>query len=93
MSISYASISGIRQFIVQIPRIDATVMGYWIAGQARTIMRSVMCKSNLRMGEKYLRRILMMPCAVLLRADLKSDSSISLLVSGRGGVDSLGGAL
>ena len=92
-TISYVSVCGIRQLIVQIPRIYATLMGYWIAGQARTMMRSVMCKSNLRMGENILWRVLMMPCAVLLRYHLRIDRSIALLGSGRGRVDGLGDEL
>ena len=50
LPISSASVGGIRQLIVQFPLIDATSMGYWITGQVRTMMRSVMCKSNFRMG-------------------------------------------
>ena len=42
LPISYASVGGIRKLIVQIPRIDATLMGYWIMGQVSTTMRSVM---------------------------------------------------
>ena len=68
LNISYGDVGEIRQLILQRPKIDETLMGYWIAGQVRTIMISVMCKSNLRMGENILRSVLMMPCAVLLRA-------------------------
>ena len=68
-------------------------MGHWIAGQLRNMMRIVMCKSNLRMGENILTRVLMMLCEVFLRAHLRIARSISLLVSGRGRVDGLGGAL
>ena len=65
-------------------------MGYWIAGQVRTMMRSVMQKSDLRMGENILRRVLMMPCEVFFRDHLRSARSIALLGSGRGVVDGLG---
>ena len=54
LPISSASIGGIRRLIFQIPRIDETLMGYCIAGQVSTMMRIAMCKSKLRMVEKYL---------------------------------------
>ena len=56
-------------------------------------MSRVMCKSNLRMGEKILRRVLMMPCAVFLRSHLRSARSIALLGSGRGRVGGIWDAL
>ena len=90
MLISSSSVGGISQLIVQVPRIDVTLMGYWIAGQVSAMMRSVMCKSNFRMGENILRRVLMMLCAVFFRAHLRSARSIDLLGSGRGAVDGLG---
>ena len=90
LPITSSSVGGIRQLIVQIPRIDVTLMGYWIAGQVSAMMRSVMCKSNLRMGENILRRVLMMLCAVFFRAHLRSARSIALLGSGRGVVDGPG---
>ena len=49
LPIIFESVSGISQFIVKILRIDTTLMGYCIAGQVRTMMRSIMCKSNLSM--------------------------------------------
>ena len=92
LSTSYASIIGTKQLIVPIPRIDTTLMGYWIAVQVRNMMMSVMCKSNLRMRENILRRVLMMTCVVFLRDNLRSTSTIALLVSGRGRVYGLGDA-
>ena len=50
LPISSASIGGIRQMVVQIYRMDAILMGYYMTGQARTIMSSVMYKSKLNMG-------------------------------------------
>ena len=91
LSISSASVLGIRKFILQIPRIYATLMGHWIAGQLRNMMRIVMCKSNLRMGENIISRFLMNPCAVFFRSHLGSDRSISLLGSSMGRVVGLGG--
>ena len=93
LPIIYASVGGIRQLVVQIPRIYVTSMGYWITGQVRTIMSSVLCKSYFMVGENILRRVIMIPCAVFFRAHLRSSSSIALLGSGRGRVDSLGHAL
>ena len=89
LPISSASVGGIRQFIFQIPIIDETLMGYWIAGQVRTMIRSVMCKSSSIMGENILRRVLIIPCTVLLRSHLSSARSISFIGSGRGRVDGL----
>ena len=57
------------------------------------MMKSVMSKSDLRTRENIVRRFLKMPCAVFLRAHLKSARNISLLESGRGRADGLGGAL
>ena len=55
--------------------------------------RSVMSKSKLRMGEKILRRVFMMPCAVFFRDHLRSDKIISLPGNGRSRVDGLRDAL
>ena len=93
MPIRSVSIGEARQFIVKIPRIYATFMGYWIAGQVRDITRSVIWKSKLRMGENLLRRVLMIPRAVFLRAYLRITRSIYLLDSGRGRVDGPGDEL
>ena len=93
LTISSASVGGIRQSIFQILRIDATLMGYCIASQVRTMTRSIMCKSNLRMGENILRRVFMIPCVVLLREHFRSVRSIAMLGSGRGIVDDIGDAL
>ena len=93
LPISSAPVDWIRKLIVQIPVIDATIMGYGILGQMRNMMRSIMCKSVFRRGEKILSRVLMMPCAVFLRAHLRSTRSIDLLGSGRGRVDVLGYAI
>ena len=68
-------------------------MGYWIAVQVSTMMRSVLCKSNLRMEENILRRVLIITWLVLLRGKLMSRRSIDLLDSDRGRVDGLGDQL
>ena len=57
------------------------------------MVRSVMCKSILRMGEIFLRAFRMIPCAVFFRAHLRSARSIALIGSVRGRVDVLGDAL
>ena len=79
--------------IVKNFRIYVILMGYWIVVQVRTMVRSVMCKSTLRMGENILSRVLMMPCAVFLRSYLKGARSIDLLCSGRNRVDGIMDAL
>ena len=48
--ISSASIGGIRKLVVKIPRMDTILMGYWMAGQVRTMLSSVMYKSKLKRG-------------------------------------------
>ena len=93
LPISSVSVGGIRQLVVQIPILDTNLMGHCIAGQGRNIMRSVMCKSNLSMGENILRRVLMILCAVFLRDHLRSSRSIVLIGIGRGVVDGLGDTL
>ena len=67
LTIGSMSFGGIMRLSAQIPRIYVTLMGYWIAGQVRTRMMSVMCKINFRMGENILRRVLVIPFAVFLR--------------------------
>ena len=56
-------------------------------------MRSVVCKSNFRMGYKILSGLLLIPCTVFLRAHVSSVRSIDVLESGRGRVDGLGDAI
>ena len=54
LTISSVSVGGIRQLVVQIPRIDTILMGYWMAGQVRTMISSIMYKNKLRIGKKSL---------------------------------------
>ena len=84
---------GIRQLISQITIIYATLMGYCIAGQVKTMMRSVMCKSNLRIGKNILMGILMITCEMFLRNHLMSARIIALIDSSRGRFDSLGDSI
>ena len=77
----------------KIPKIDATLMGYWIAVQDRTMIRSVMCNLILGMVENILSRVIMMSCVVLLRAHLRSARSIAIIGSVRGIFDGLGDSL
>ena len=51
--ISSVPIGDIRKLVVQIPIMDEILMGYWMSGQARTRMSSVMYKSKLRKGGDY----------------------------------------
>ena len=90
LTVSSVSVGGIRQLIVHIHRIDETLMGYWIVVQVCTMTMIIMCKINLIMGDNILRRVLMMPCSVLLRSHLRSASSITLLCSVRIRVDGFG---
>ena len=93
LRISSVSVGGIRKLIVKIPRLDTTLIGYWIAGQVRNMMRSVTCKSNLRTGKIILRRVLTMPCDMFLGEYLRNTSSNALLGIGRGRVSGLGDAI
>ena len=79
--------------VVQITRMDVILVGYWMAGQVRTMMSSVMYKSKLKMGEKILRRVLMMPCEMFLREHLSNTRIIDLIGNVRGRVDGLGDTL
>ena len=68
-------------------------MGYCMAVQVGTILSTVMYKSGLRMGKEILRRVLMVPCEMLLGDHLSNTRSIALLGSGRVRVGGLGDAL
>ena len=52
----------------------------------RAMRISVMYNSKLRMGDMTLMRVLMIPCNMLLRSNLRSTRIISLIGSGRGRV-------
>ena len=52
-----------------------------------------MYKIKLRMGDMTLRRVLMNPCEMFLRAYLRCTRIIALIVSGRGRVDGRGDAI
>ena len=77
--ISSTSIGGIRQYVVQIPSIYEILMGYWVAGQVRTMSRSVIYKSKFRRGDMILRRVLMIPCETILRSYLNNTRRVSLI--------------
>ena len=68
-------------------------MGYWVAGQLRTMGISVIYNIKFRKGNMILGRVLIIPCEILLRDQLRNTRSIDLLVSGRGRVDGLEDAL
>ena len=72
---------------------DMIVMWYWMSGQVMNMMSSVMYRSNLRMGRKIIRRVLMMTHKVLLRDHLRSSKIIAILGSVRSRVGGLGDAL
>ena len=54
------------------------------------MIRSVICKSNLRTRENILGRVLIIPCAVFLRDHLRRARSIDMIGSVRVRVDGLG---
>ena len=93
LPISSASVDWIRQWSVQISIIYATLMGYWIAVQVSTMMRSGMCMSNFSLIENILGKFLMMSCALFLRAHFRSSRRIAMLGSGKVRADILGDAL
>ena len=86
-TIRYASVGGMWQFVVQIPRMNEIFMGYSVEGQVITMMISVIYKSKSRTGNMILRRVLIIIYEMLLRSNFRSTIIISLLVSGRGIVD------
>ena len=59
-------------------------MGYWVTGHVRATGSSVMYKSKFSIADMILRKVLIIPCEMLLRALLKNTRSIPLLGSGRG---------
>ena len=77
-------------FFSQIPSMDTIVMGYWVVVQVRTIRSSLMHKSKFIMGYMNLRRVLVIPYEMFLRAHLRSTRIVYLIVSGRGIVDGRG---
>ena len=93
LTISSAFVGGISQWVVQIPSMDMILMGYWVANQARNMMSSVMLNSKFSMGKMILRRVLVMPCEILLRNQLSGTSSIALIGSVRGTASDLGDTL
>ena len=80
---SSASIGGIRQFVLQNPSIYVILMGYWVAGQVRTMRSSFVYTSKFSMEDMTLSMFLMIPYDMFLRAHLRNTRSIDLLISGR----------
>ena len=68
-------------------------MGYLVVGRVRTMMSRVMYKSKFIMGGVILRRVIMIPCDILLKDQLANTRIIDLLLSGRDRVDGLGGEI
>ena len=52
-------------------------MGYWVAGQVKPMISSVMYKSKFSMVNMILRRILTIPCKMFLRYHLENTRSIT----------------
>ena len=80
-----------RQFSVQIHRMDVILMGYWISFHVATIRSSVMCNNESSTMGMALRRILKIPCELILGIQLKIIVTIDLIDSSRGRFDGLGG--
>ena len=57
------------------------------------MMSIVMYQSKFRMGNMILRRVLMIPCDIFLRAHLRNTRRIDILGSGSGIFDELGDSL
>ena len=89
LPISFASVGGISQFLVQIPSTDEILMRYWVAGQVRNITSRIIYNSKFRTGNTILRKFLMIPCEMFLRYHLRNTRIIALLGSGRGRVGDL----
>ena len=68
-------------------------MGYWVVGQVRTMISSVMYNSRFRMGNMILRRVLVIPCEMFLSRHLRNTGRIALLGNIRDRVGGLGDAL
>ena len=68
-------------------------MGYYMAGQLRTIRSSVICKNKSRIGDMTVRRVLMIPCKIFWRIQLKGISIIDFLGINRGGINGHGNAI
>ena len=64
-----------------------------MSGNTRTIISSVIYNSKFNMGEKIIRRVLMIPYMVFLRYHLSNSRSINLIDSGRDRVGGLWDAL
>ena len=91
--ISYVSVGGNRQLVLQIPTMDKILMGYWAVGQVRIMMSSLIYKIKFRMGGMIFRMITMIPCELFLRTHLSNTSRIDLLVCVRGIVGGIGDVL
>ena len=89
-TISSTSVGGKRQFVAQIPSMDAILMGYWVADQVSTMKSSVIYKSKFRIGDITLRRVLIIPCEIFLKSHLRSTRRIDWIDSGRGRADVCG---
>ena len=69
---------------------DVILMGHWVAGHMRTMMSSVIYKSEFNMRDMVIRRVLIISCETFLRSHLRNTRRIALLGIGRGRVDGLG---
>ena len=88
-----ASIGGMRQFIVQIPKTDMILVGYLMKGQVSNISRIVKCRIRSGKGVMALSRIRMVHSKILLMILLESIRNISLHGKFRDIIGGLGGAI
>ena len=88
--ISYVSVGGNRQLVLQIPTMDKILMGYWAVGQVRIMMSSVIKRSKFRKGDMILSRVQGIPCEIILRNHLSNIRRTFLLEIGRGTFCGLG---
>ena len=84
-----AYFSGMRHFVDKITSMDEIFMGYWMAGQVRTIRSSIIYKNKMI----TLRRNLMIPCVMFWRIHLRNIRVIVMIDISTGIVDGNGDAI
>ena len=93
MPISYVYVGEIRRLLFKITNMDMILMGYWMTGQVRTTMSSLIYTSKFRMGDMILSRIIMITREMFLRTNFSNTIRIAVLDSGRDRVGGLGDLL
>ena len=93
LSISSEFVGGMRQFVAQILSMDAIFLGYWVAGQVKTMISSVMYNSKFIMGYMPLSRVLIISFEMFFRDNLRNTRIVYLLGNVMSRVDGLGDSL